>query len=125
MAAGKWIGGILSFMTGGPIGALEGLALGAMFDVFSSVGKGGQYADDNGGYSAQQQMYEGQRNSFLFSLLVLASYIIKADGKVMHSEMEVVRRFLRNSFGENAVAQGEQILLKLFEEQNRANSYDP
>lgn len=60
-----------------------------------------------------------ERNSFLFSLLVLASYIIRADGKVMHSEMEFVRKFLRANFGERAVSQGEEILLRLFEEQKR------
>lgn len=38
---------------------------------------------------------EGQRNSFLFSMLVMASYIIRADGRIMHSEMEYVRQFLR------------------------------
>ena len=35
------------------------------------------------------------------------------------SEMEFVRNFLRNNFGEGAVAQGEQILIKLFNEQKR------
>lgn len=55
----------------------------------------------------------------MFSLLVLASYIIKADGKVMHSEMEVVRRFLLQNFGPAAVSQGEEILLRLFEQQKR------
>ena len=61
--------------------------------------------------------YNEERNSFLFSLLVLASYIIKADGKVMHSEMEFVRKFLRSNFGESAVVQGQEILYKLFEKQ--------
>ena len=35
----------------------------------------------------------------------------------MHSEMECVRRTLRANFGEQAVHEGEQILLKLFEKQ--------
>ena len=62
---------------------------------------------------------EEQRNSFLFSLMVLSSYVIKADGKVMHSEMEMVRNFLQSSFGVEAKNQGEQIMLRLFEEQKR------
>lgn len=37
----------------------------------------------------------------------------------MHSEMEFVRRFLRANFGESAVEEGEQILLKLFDEAKR------
>ena len=62
---------------------------------------------------------QGERNSFLFSLLVLSSYIIRADGKVMHSEMEVAREFLRQNFGEQGVAEGERILLRLFELQKQ------
>lgn len=40
----------------------------------------------------------------------------------MHSEMEFVRNFLRNNFGEQAVQQGEDILLKLFEMQKQQGS---
>lgn len=133
MAAGKWIGGFLGFITGGPLGALAGFALGYLFDMgLDAVNgpdnynnreyddhehqRGSSYADR----MAQQRAYEqGQRNSFLFSLLVLASYIIRADGKIMHSEMEMLRAFLRTNFGENAVNQGESIILKLFEQQKQ------
>ena len=55
----------------------------------------------------------------------MASYIIRADGKVMHSEMEFVRNFLRRNFGEQAVAEGQQILLNLFEERKRMEQRDP
>lgn len=140
MAAGKWIGGFLGFITGGPLGALAGFALGSLFDhgldeVNRESYNNREYDDAYSAYSgqarnsrqgyysqnrySQQQSYEGQRNSFMFSLLVLSSYIINADGKIMHSEMEVVRRFLQQNFGEAAKQQGEQILLKLFEQQKR------
>ena len=127
MSAGKWIGGILGFMSGGALGALAGVALGALFDYgLKAVNEGdeGRRKDFAGGGDAwdddrRRQYYEGQRNSFLFSLLVLASYIIKADGRVMHSEMEFVRSFLRRNFGEAAVEQGNAILLRLFDEQKR------
>lgn len=112
MALGKWICGFLGFITtGSPLGALAGYALGSLIDKGFEEKDPDEYQTDD--------FNEGQRNSFMFSLLVLASYIIKADGKVMHSEMEMVRRFLRQNFGEEAMRQGEQILLKLFEEQNR------
>lgn len=68
---------------------------------------------------------EGQRNSFLFSMLVMASYIIRADGRIMHSEMEYVRQFLRMNFGEEAVIQGEQILLNLFEQRKQMERQNP
>jgi len=137
MGIGKWIGGILGFIiSGSPLGALAGYALGAFLDGdFSSFGnriESDSYDDytrnstrnsQQDTYSTRQQStYEGQRNSFLFSLLALASYVIRADGKIMHSEMEYVRNFLRQNFGEQAVTQGEQILLKLFEYQKKVGS---
>lgn len=135
MAAGKWIGGFLGFITAGPLGALAGFALGSLFDhgmdEVNKPGNGGgdrnEYSNAYEAYSGygrsqqgyQQRAYEGERNSFMFSLLVLSSYIIAVDGKIMHSEMELVRRFLLQNFGESAKKQGEEILLKLFEQQKR------
>ena len=85
MGVGKWIGGFFGFMSGGPLGALAGYALGWLFDKGaeglsgdSAFNADGTYRNNwdehngygnnhqNNGYSAQQQ-YEGQRNSFLFS----------------------------------------------------------
>ena len=121
MASGKWIGGFLGFIIGGPIGALAGMALGWMFDesTQTDVSADRHSADGQAQADWQQREREGQRNSFLFSLLVLASYIIRADGRVMHSEMEVVRRFLRQNFGQLAVSQGEDIMLRLFQQQKQ------
>ncbi|HJA84214.1 MAG TPA: TerB family tellurite resistance protein [Candidatus Bacteroides intestinavium] len=123
MAAGKWIGGILGFMAGGPLGALAGFAVGALFDNHTSS----PASDAGGRYYGQPEdtAYAGHRNSFLFSMLVMASYIIRADGRIMHSEMEYVRRFLRHNFGEQAVDEGQQILLNLFEERKRMDRQDP
>lgn len=122
MGAAKWIGGFLGFINGGPLGALAGLALGWLFDESIKASKNETYNNreyDDSRYAHQADTYEGQRNSFLFSLLVLASYIIRADGKIMHSEMELVRRFLRQNFGEAAVSQGEEVMLRLFEQQKQ------
>lgn len=121
MAAGKWLGGFIGFMAGGPLGALAGLVLGSIFDVLTEK----QTDGTNSINSSQQQSLDGQRNSFLFSLLVLASYIIKADGKIMHSEMDLVRNFLRTNFGEASVKEGEDILMKLFQQQDQMNSTNP
>ena len=124
MGLGKWIGGIVGFMAAGPLGALAGYAIGSMFENKEDNNYTG---GSQGGYGRQtyQDPAYGQRNSFLFSLLVMASYIIKADGKVMHSEMEFVRRFLRANFGEQAVAEGNQILLNLFEQRKRMDATNP
>jgi len=135
MALGKWIGGFLGFMSGGPLGALAGIVLGGLFDsmldAVNTPETQGTF-DGRSGYESQsysrqqygnQRAAQGQRNSFLFSLLVLASYVIKADGKVMHSEMETVRNMLRQNFGEAARQQGDEILRRLFEEQKRVGAY--
>ena len=125
MAFGAWIGGVIGFSYGGPLGALAGVVLGALFDMATSKFGGQQqrigYDDEGGGsaYGAQWQQNANPRGNFLFSLLVLAAYIIKADGKVMHSEMEVVREMLRQNFGSQGAREGEQVLLRLFEEQKR------
>lgn len=116
MGYSKWIGGIFGFMAGGPLGALAGFAIGAMFDGASSNSPQQQ--------PSPNQAY-GQRNSFLFSMLVMASYVIKADGKIMHSEMEFVRRFLRNVFGETAAIEGNQILLNLFDQRKQMDARNP
>ena len=122
MGLGKWIGGIVGFMAAGPLGALAGYAIGSMFenkdeDNYSGGGYGGRTTYENPGY--------GQRNSYLCSLLVMATYNIKADGKVMHSEMEFVRRFLRANFGEQAVNEGNKILLTLFEQRKKMDANNP
>ncbi len=121
MALGKWIGGFLGFITAGPLGALAGIVLGALFDK----GIDEVNTPDHNIFNDQERQAEGQRNSFFFSLLVLAAYVIKADGKIMHSEMECVRRFLRTNFGAAAEQQGNEILLKIFDEQKKMEARQP
>ena len=126
----KWIGAFLGFInTGSVLGALAGFVFGALFDkMTSSSGNVSDYNnreyDDH--YSqrqqqaySQQHFFDGQRNSFLFSMLVLIAYVIRADGKVMHSEMEMLRRFLRQNFGTAAEQEGEEIVRKIFDYQKQ------
>lgn len=114
MAYGKWIGGFLGYMTLGPLGALAGYLIGTLID--NAIGSAG---DAHTATAAQQT--EGDRNSFLFSMLVLASHVIRADGRIMHSEMEFMRQFLARTYGSAARQQGDQILRTLFDQQARMN----
>lgn len=107
MAYNKWIGAFIGVLNGGPLGALAGFAVGCLIDAFTKKRESAEDVSVNENVNVA-------RNRFLFSLMVLSSHIIQADGKIMHSEMELVRRFLRENFGEVAVEQGEDILLKLF-----------
>lgn len=104
MGKAKWIGGILGWAFGGPLGILAGVALGSLYEHLT---------DNTTTHSEDSN--QGERNSFFFSLLVLAAHMIQADGKIMHSEMEYMRRFLRRTFGDIAEQQGNDILLKLYE----------
>lgn len=129
MALGKWIGSALGWILSGGnvLGAIAGYCIGSLLSDATSTAErengfnenGNTFRNDYSDTQFNQRPFEEYRNSFLFSMLVLSSYIIKADGKIMHSEMNCVRNFLRNNFGEQAVQQGEDILLKLFEMQKQ------
>lgn len=129
MALGKWIGSALGWILSGGnvLGAIAGYCIGSLLSDATSTaerdngfnGNGNTFRNDYSDTQFNQRPFEEDRNLFLFSMLVLSSYIIKADGKIMHSEMNCVRNFLRNNFGEQAVRQGEDILLKLFEMQKQ------
>jgi len=113
----KWIAGFLGWVSWGPIGALLGFAIGAFVDLqIDNVRKVGGSAGPEGtgggfqrsgsrGYTASEQ-----RNSFLVSLLVLSSAVIKADGRTLQSELNFVRAFIRRNFGDNAVDEAMRIL---------------
>lgn len=100
MGYGKWISGALGWALGGPIGGILGFAIGSIFD-------GGD------GTSRKSSSFDAteQRNSFLVSLLVLSSAVMKADGKVMKSELDFVKKFISDNFGIDAVQQA-SIFLK-------------
>lgn len=124
MGIGKWIGGMIGWFAAGPLGALAGFALGSLFDTDNMLEE-----PEQGWNKTQRKTTDpyntGERNGFLFSMLVMASYIIKADGKIMHSEMEFVRQFLRSNFGEGAMQQGDQILKNLFEQRKQMEARNP
>lgn len=107
MGAWKWIGGIIGWAAGGPLGALVGVLLG------SAAEKGKEF------YSSMEAEQPGagfgtaQRNSFMASLLVLSSAVVKADGKVQQSELNYVRDFIRTNFGDQAVDEAMRLLSEL------------
>ena len=102
MGIGKWITGAIGWALGGPLGGLAGYLLGSLFEGDSQQA---QRVHQGGGFSANEQ-----RNSFLVSLLVLSAAVMKSDGKVMKSELEYVKDFIRRNFGEAALPQALQIL---------------
>lgn len=101
MGYGKWITGALGWALGGPIGGIIGFAVASIFE-----GKEGSVISS--GYTPVEQ-----RNSFLVSLLVLSSAVMKADNRVMKSELDYVKRFISENFGIDAATES-SLLLKDF-----------
>ena len=103
MGLGKWITGAIGWALGGPLGGLVGYLLGSLFDGDSQQAQ--RVYGSGGGFTANEQ-----RNSLLVSLLVLSAAVMKSDGKVLRSELEYVKDFIRRNFGEAALPQALQIL---------------
>lgn len=95
---GKWLGGGLGWMMGGPIGALLGFLVGSVVDN-STIRTTETSVTDN----------RTSSGAFGMSLLVLVAAVMKADGKVVKSELDYVRSFFVRQFGENAA--GEALIM--------------
>jgi DnaJ like chaperone protein len=83
----KWIGGGLGWVVGGPIGGLLGFLVGSFFDntiIQTSITSGVR------GTTA---------GAFSMSLLVLIAAVMKADGKIVKSELDYVKQFFVRQFG--------------------------
>ena len=97
----KWLGAGLGFTLGGPIGAAIGFAVGSFVDGFS-VDEFKQEQIDyekNRPQGSRQQRGNTQSGDFEMSLLVLASIVIKADGKVDKRELDFVRTHFVSIYG--------------------------
>lgn len=64
-------------------------------------------------FNVNSPVKDNIRNSFLFSMLVMASHIVIADGKVEPEEYQFLGNFLRENFGEEAETEGMDVVRKL------------
>ena len=104
---GKLIGSGLGWTLGGPIGALAGFVLGTLFDLSEKT-------------SASTGTFQGMQttpNDYLFSLLVLVSAVLNADGKIMKSELNYVKEFFKTNFG----VEGAQNALRILQDLTKQN----
>lgn len=104
MGFGKWIAGALGWAMFGPIGGILG------YYFASRVEK---LAEGAVVYSEDQSWNQGQRNSFLMSLLVLSAAVIKADGKTTSQELSTLRSFFARNFGPQAGNEAEEIVKEI------------
>ena len=97
MGFGKWIAGALGWALLGPIGGILGYYLASRAEKAAEV-------------NDEVQRIQGQRNSFLMSLLVLSAAVIKADGKTTSQELSTLRSFFTRNFGPQAGNEAEEIV---------------
>ncbi|MDG5490562.1 DnaJ domain-containing protein [Psychroserpens sp. SPM9] len=128
MSFAKWIGGALGWSFGGPIGAIIGLAIGSFIDG----------ASENGGFllgdgNPKQQRRSSRPSSrprtqtrtrpqtrsgdFEVSLLILASVVIKADGKQDQSELDFVRQQFVSMYGKDRANQAFRLFKNISKQQ--------
>lgn len=99
---GKWIAGGLGWAVFGPIGGILGFALGSLFETPEFVKTKGSSTTTSG--------------SFAMTLLVVIAAVMKADGKVLKSELSYVKKYLIQQFGEDSAVEALQMLRKILEQ---------
>lgn len=111
MSLGKWILGGLGFAVGGPIGALIGVFLASMFDLSK---------DSQNDHQSTRTTNHGRRRAtqgdISVSIIVLLACVIKADGRVLKSEINFIKPFLLRTFGEERAKQALALLKQLITE---------
>ena len=93
---GKILGGGLGWILGGgPIGALIGVAIGSAFDkAGTSIFRSDEDPKQHG------RKRQTQRGDFSAALIVVSAAVMTADGKILKSELDYVKRYFLQNFGE-------------------------
>lgn len=100
----KWIGGGLGWVFGGPIGGLIGFLFGTIIDSVTTQ-------------SIQVNQGRTTPGDYAISLLVLIAAVMKADGKIMKSELDYVKKFLVQNFGIDGTQEALTILKDLLKQE--------
>jgi DnaJ like chaperone protein len=99
---GKWLGGGLGWVMFGPLGALAGFFIGSVID--------------NTKITSSPVFEHSTRGDFALTLLVLVAAVMKADDKVLKSELEFVKKFFVMNFGREKARQAIMMLRDLLEQ---------
>ena len=104
---GKWLGGGFGWGLGGPIGGLIGFLIGSLVDSTVSSEQVPREID---------HPKRTTRGAFNISLMVLVAAVLKADGKVLKSELNYVKEFFVKQFGRDAASEATLILRDLLKQ---------
>lgn len=133
----KWIGGGLGWALGGPMGAMIGYAIGTMIDgsgikmlgpgeqkKYEGPKRGRTSARGRGSSRGRDQYYKDrdkyrhhtQKGDFTVSLIALYAAVMKADGRVLKSELSHVKKYLSKQFGSDASKEYLKVLKRALDE---------
>ena len=104
---GKWIGGGLGWVMGGPIGGLMGFLVGSIVDS-TTIRTSSSYTSSD---------MRTTPAAFGVSLLVLIAAVMKADGKVLKSELDYVKQFFIRQFGRDSATEATMMLRDLLKQE--------
>ncbi len=94
----RWIAGGLGWAFFGPIGGILGFVVGSVVDGTQIQGRTGKL-----------EAGRTTTGDFAVSLLVLIAAVMKADGQVLKSELDYVKKYFVQAFGESSA--GEAIMM--------------
>jgi DnaJ like chaperone protein len=103
----KWIVGGLGWAFGGPIGGILGYLVGSAVDAVKFTTVEGQTQTNT------------RQGDFVMSLLVLVAAVMKADGKVLRSELDYVKANLIQSFGVGRASEALTVLRDILKQEIR------
>ena len=124
MAFGKWINNLKGLFEEGPMKELTE-HVSAQSQTKLSAENVVITDEFRNTFNVNSPVRENLRNSFLFSMLTMASYIVIADGKVEPQEYDFLGKFLRDTFGEEAEVEGMDVVKKLIAKHDELEARKP
>ena len=124
MAFGKWINNLKGLFEEGPMKELTE-HVSAQSQTKLSAENVVITDEFRNTFNVNSPVRENIRNSFLFSMLTMASYIVIADGKVEPQEYDFLGKFLRDTFSEEAEVEGMDVVKKLIAKHDELEAYKP
>ena len=120
MGYAKWIlGGLGAVFGGGILGGVIGYSLGSFIDnaTMSPEAKESRTKQSRDFYrQSGQARGTGNRQEFAAAMMVLSAAVMKADGKLLKSELNYIRNFFKNQFGEEVAKEQVVILQRLLKQ---------
>src|SRR5690554_2731832 len=110
----KWIGALIGFAIFGFVGGFIGFVVGSLIDNRNNAVWDEQYIND--AYSRQNVYQKSSTGDFAASLLVLTAAVMKADGRVLKSELAYVKEFYSHQFGVQKTKQHMNVLRDLLKQ---------